>query len=228
MGKIIAVANQKGGVGKTTTSINLSAALSYLGKKVLLIDLDPQANATTGIGASKYTFEKSSYDLLLSKDSVDDCKLSLQIPQIDMIPATIDLSGADIQMSQLPEKSERLLKQKLIPVKDHYDYIIIDCPPSLGLLNTIRLVQKVFNPHLMIEGILLTMHDSRTTLALEVSQDVRRYFKEKVYKAYIPRNVKLSEAPSRGQDIFQYETNCEGAKAYLRLAKEVLDANGGH
>lgn len=256
MGKIIAIANQKGGVGKTTTSINLSAALSYLGKKVLLIDLDPQANATTGIGASKIGFEKTSYELLLSSDSVDDVKISLPIPQIDMIAASIDLSGADIQISQLPTASERLLKTKLLPIKDRYDFIIIDCPPSLGLLNTnaltaadsalipvqceyyaleglnqllntIRLVQKLFNPHLTIEGILLTMHDSRTTLALEVSQDVRKYFKEKVYKAYIPRNVKLSEAPSVGQDIFQYETNCEGAKAYLRLAKEVLDANGG-
>ena len=254
MCKIIAIANQKGGVGKTTTSINLSAGLAYLGQKVLLIDLDPQGNTTQGLGANKSKFKYTTYDLLLGEEEVDDIKLSLSQPPMDLIPATIDLAGADLEMIEFKVGRERLLKNKLIKAKQDYDFIIIDCPPSLGLLNTnaltaadsviipvqseyyalegltqllstIRLVQKLFNPNLKIEGVLITMLDLRTRLSIEVQQEVRRYFKERVYKNNIPRNVKLSEAPSRGQSIFEYDIKSEGAKAYAALAKEVIKRN---
>ncbi len=259
MGKIIAVANQKGGVGKTTTSINLSAGLAYAGKHVLLVDFDPQGNASNGIGATSahgYSPQRTVYQVLMGDDSVLDDKVTLDMPPLDVLPATIDLSGADVEMvsSDYQVGREHLLKQKLDAVKDQYDFIIIDCPPSLGLLNTnaltaadsvmipvqceyfalegltqllstIRLVQKLWNPKLNIEGVLLTMFDVRTKLSVEVQQEVRKYFKEKVYRCYIPRNVRLSEAPSRGQSIFEYDTRSEGAKAYAALVKEVLTQN---
>lgn len=253
MGKIIAISNQKGGVGKTTTSVNLAAGLGYLGKKVLLIDFDPQGNATQGLGASVED-QKSIYTILLEDDEVEDVVIHLKQPRIDIIPADISLAGADLEMAQFEVGKEELLKNKLDRVKDDYDFIIIDCPPSLGLLNTnaltaadsvmipvqseyyalegvtqllvtIRLVQQLFNKKLTIEGFLLTMYDARTKLSVEVQQEVRKHFKDKVYKNYIPRNVKLSEAPSRGCSIFEYDIRCEGAKAYAGLAKEVVDAN---
>ena len=256
MGKVIAVANQKGGVGKTTTSVNLAAGLAYLGKKVLLIDFDPQGNTTQGIGASRSMFKLSAYDLLLSDKKAEDVIISVQQPPLSLVPSTIDLAGADLEMVEYKQGKERLLKNKIDPIKGQYDYVIIDCPPSLGLLNTnaltaadsviipvqceyyalegltqllstIRLVQRLFNPQLIIEGVLLTMYDMRTRLSVEVSQEVRKYFKERVYKSTIPRNVKLSEAPSRGQSIFEYDVRSEGAKAYAALAKEVLKYNGG-
>ena len=240
MGKIIAIANQKGGVGKTTTSMNLASGLSYIGKKVLLVDFDPQGNATHGIGAHKVGF--------------DDVKVTLQMPPLDVLPSTIDLSGADVDMAQYETGREQLLKRKLEAVRNQYDYIIIDCPPALGLLNTnaltaadsvmipvqceyfalegltqllstIRLVQKLWNPRLSIEGVLLTMFDVRTKLSVEVQQEVRKYFKEKVYHCFIPRNVRLSEAPSREQSIFEYDTRSEGARAYAQLVKEVVTQN---
>jgi chromosome partitioning protein len=254
MGKIIAVANQKGGVGKTTTSINLAAGLAYLGKKVLLVDFDPQGNTTQGVGASRESIVKSAYDLILTDSLASQVIKHIKQPPLDLVPATIDLAGADLEMVEFKVGRERLLKNKLEPIRANYDFIIIDCPPSLGLLNTnaltaadsviipvqceyyalegltqllstIRLVQKLFNDKLLIEGVLLTMFDSRTRLSVEIQQEVRKYFKERVYRSFIPRNVKLSEAPSRGQSIFEYDVRSEGAKAYASLAKEVLTVN---
>ena len=256
MGKIIAVANQKGGVGKTTTSINLSAGLAYLKQKVLVVDFDPQANATQGLGVRQKTKGKSVYDLLLHDETVESIKVSNKVPPLDILPTNIDLAGADLEMVEYTVGREKLLKEKLDEVKDQYDFIIIDCPPSLGLLNTnaltaadsviipvqceyfalegltqllstIRLVQRLFNQDLVIEGVLLTMFDSRTNLSVEVQQEVRKHFRESVYKTYIPRNIKLSESPSSGQSIFEYEIHSEGARKYAELAKEVLDRNKG-
>lgn len=254
MGKIIAITNQKGGVGKTTTSINLAAGLAYLKKKVLLVDFDPQGNSTQGIGAQREAIKATVYDMVMNGLSAHESTMQIKSPPLHLIPATIDLAGADLEMVEYKVGRENLLKNKLDTIKDQYDYILIDCPPSLGLLNTnaltaadsviipvqceyyalegltqllstIRLVQKLFNKNLKIEGILLTMFDARTKLSIEVQQEVRKYFKERVYKAYIPRNIKLSEAPSRGLSIFEYDIRSEGAKSYAALAKEVILAN---
>lgn len=254
MAKIIAVSNQKGGVGKTTTSINLAAGLGYLGKKVLLVDFDPQGNATQGVGAKSKGNKLSVYNLVMENYEVKDMVQHLQMPPLDVIPASISLAGADLQMAKYEVGKEELLKKKLDKVRDQYDFIIIDCPPSLGLLNTnaltaadsvlipiqceyyalegvmqllltIRLVQQLYNRHLEIEGVVLTMFDARTKLSLEVQQQVRQHFKEKVYKNYIPRNIRLTEAPSHGKSIFEYDVRCEGAKAYASLASEVAKNN---
>ncbi len=251
MGKIIAVANQKGGVGKTTTSINLSAGLAYLGKSVLLVDFDPQGNTTQGIGALKQGLKTTVYEVIMNNEPLEQAIIPLTIPPLDVLPANIQLAGADLEMATFKVGREQLLRNKLLTVKDKYDFIIIDCPPSLGLLNTnaltaadsimipvqceyyalegltqllntIRLVQRLFNPKLTIEGVLLTMFDVRTKLSVEVQQEVRKYFQERVYKTHIPRNIKLSEAPSREQTIFEYEVRSEGAKAYAALAKELI------
>lgn len=255
MVKIIAITNQKGGVGKTTTSVNLSAALAYLGKKVLLIDIDPQANATQGIGIDRSRLEYTVYDAITQEVPLKNIIVHSDVENLDVIPANIDLAGVELELSQMKTGREQRLKKALKDVKDGYDYVIIDCPPALGLLNTnaltaahsvlipvqceyyalegltqllntILLTQNVFNEDLTIEGVLLTMLDLRTNLGIEVSQEVRKYFKEKTYETAIPRNVKLSEAPSEGLNIFDYDKNSEGAKAYAKLAREVVRRNG--
>lgn len=256
MTKIIAIANQKGGVGKTTTSINLAAGLAYLNKKVLLIDNDPQGNATQGVGFELKSNDLTIYDALLGEKNIKDCIKTLKRPPLDILPSNINLAAADLEIANIEENREELLSNILQEVKDNYDFIIIDCPPSLGLLNTnaltaadsvlipvqceyyalegvtqllqtIRLVQKLFNPKLKIEGVLLTMYDARTNLSTEVAQEVHKHFKEKTYNVHIPRNVRLSEAPSAGKSIYDYDMNCEGSRAYVALTKEVIDNNKG-
>ena len=260
MGKVIALVNQKGGVGKTTTSINLSASLGVLGKKVLLIDLDSQGNSTTGVGISKSSHEKSIYDLLVDRATLEEVIVKTGFKNLSVIPASINLAGVDIELMERSRidhnfnKSSQL-KKYLEIAKEKYDFIIIDCPPSLGILTTnalaaassviipvqceffalegitqllhsILLTQKDLNPTLDIEGVLLTMLDSRTILGLEVVEEIKAYFKEKVYDTIIPRLIKLSEAPSHGKPILAYDPQNRGTVAYLNLAKEVIDNNG--
>ena len=253
MGRVIAVANQKGGVGKTTTAINLSACLAEKGQKVLAIDMDPQGNMTSGLGIDKDEVEKNIYDLMIGQVGVEEVLQKEAIENLDIIPTSIDLSAAEIELIGVDDK-EFIIRNAIAPIKENYDYIIIDCPPSLGLLNTnaltaadsilipvqceyyalegvtqllitIRLVQRTSNRNLKIEGILLTMFDIRTRLSVDVSQDVRQTFGKLVYQNSIPRNVKLSEAPSRGVSIFEYDPKSTGAKAYAGLTEEVLKRN---
>lgn len=254
MGKIIAISNQKGGVGKTTTSINLAAGLSYCGKKVLLVDFDPQGNASHGISHGITAYRYSVYDVLMNDENIKEAKIALQMPPLDLLPSAIELASVDIEMANYKIGREAMLRRKLEAVKEDYDFIIIDCPPSLGLLNinaltaadsvlipvqceyfslegitqllnTIRFVQRTFNDKLKIEGVLLTMHDARTKLSVEVQQEIRKNFKEITYKTIIPRNVKLSESPGNSLSIFDYDVKSEGAKAYASLVAEVLERN---
>ncbi|MCZ0717623.1 ParA family protein [Aerococcus kribbianus] len=253
MGRIIAVANQKGGVGKTTTTVNLAAALAYNDKKVLLIDSDAQGNATSGLGIPKAEVAYDIYDVLVNEVPIRDAIVASSRENLSVVPATIQLAGAEVELTSLPRREARL-KAALQPLIQDYDYIFVDCPPSLGhltinaftaadsvlipvqseyyaleglsqLLNTIQLVQKHFNSTLKIEGVLMTMYDARTNLSNEVVEEVRKYFGDKVYQTLIPRNVRLSEAPSYGQSIIDYDIRSRGAEVYLELAKEVL-ANG--
>ena len=250
MARIISVANQKGGVGKTTTTVNLGACLAYYGKKILLVDIDAQGNAISGLGVRKADVEKDIYDILVNETPVDEVVLETSRENLWIVPATIQLAGAEIELTTQMARESRL-KQALAKVSDDYDYILIDCPPSLGhltinaftasdsilipvqceyyaleglsqLLNTVRLVQKHFNPDLKIEGVLLTMLDARTNLGYEVVDEVKKYFRERVYKTIIPRNIRLSEAPSHGLSIIDYDARSRGSEVYLELAKEVL------
>ena len=259
MGKIISLVNQKGGVGKTTTSINLAASLALLGKNVLLLDLDPQGNATTGVGINKGDIQKSIYDLLRGDASIEEVIVKTDFRNLDIVPATIQLAGIDIELMEKSRndpnfKRSHQLKGKIESIKNNYDYLIIDCPPSLGmittnaltasnsviipvqcefyalegitqLLNTIMLAQKSLNPHLELEGVLLTML-SKSNLGLDVIEEIRSYFKDKVYDTIIPRLIRLAEAPSHGKPIVAYDPKSKGSEAYINLAKEVIMRNG--
>ena len=253
MGKIIAIANQKGGVGKTTTSVNLAASLGVLEKKVLLIDADPQANASSGLGIDVESVEIGSYQVLEHSATPEEATVACSAPNVSVIPAHIDLVAIEIELVD-KENREYMLKQALESVKNNYDYIIIDCAPSLGLLtlnaltaadsvvipiqceyfaleglgkllNTIKSVQKIHNPTLDIEGLLLTMYDSRLRLSNQVVEEVQKHFNDMVFETIIQRNVKLSEAPSFGESIINYDATSKGATNYLRLAEEIIKKN---
>ena len=260
MGKVISLVNQKGGVGKTTTSINLSASLAVLGKKVLLIDLDPQGNTTTGVGINKGEIEKSIYDVLIGESKISEAIIKTKYKNFYVVPSTINLAGVGNELAEKSRveagfKKGEQLKNSLQEVVENFDYVIIDCPPTLDvivtnaltasnsviipvqceffalegitqLLKTIMLAQKTINPTLDIEGVLLTMLDSRTNLGFEVVEDIRSFFKEKVYNTIIPRLVRLTEAPSYGKPIIAYDPKSRGSEAYINLAKEVIERNG--
>ena len=254
MGKIIAIANQKGGVGKTTTSVNLAASLGVLEKKVLLIDADPQANATSGLGIEVEHVEIGTYQLLEHTVKAAEAIIPTDSPNLDIIPAHIDLVAIEIELVD-KENREYMMKEAITSLKKQYDYIIIDCAPSLGLLtlnaltaadavmipiqceyfaleglgkllNTIKSVQKIHNEHLDIEGLLLTMYDSRLRLSNQVVDEVKKHFNEMVFKTIIQRNVRLSEAPSYGESIISYDAGSKGANNYLSLAQELIEKNG--
>jgi len=254
MGKIIGVSNQKGGVGKTTTVINLGACLAEAGKKVLIIDIDPQGNATTGLGLDKNRLDRTTYSLLISDVDAKDCVVRTEYENLDIIPTNVDLSGAEIELIDV-EKPQYILKKKIAKVKDDYDYIVIDCPPSLSMLtvnamtaadaiivpiqceflaleglkqilDNINRVKKRMNPYLEFDGIVFTMYDGRTNLSPMVVEDVKANVPaNRIYSTIIPRNVRLSEAPSFGQPITAYDSRCAGAEAYRNLASEVIARN---
>jgi len=253
MGKIIAIANQKGGVGKTTTSVNLAASLGVLEKKVLLIDADPQANASSGLGIDIESIERGTYQMLEHSATAKECVLPTNTPNVDIIAAHIDLVAIEIELVD-KENREYMFKEAISQIKDEYDFILIDCAPSLGLLtlnaltgadsviipiqceyfaleglgkllNTIKSVQKIHNPELDIEGLLLTMYDSRLRLSNQVAEEVQKHFANMVFKTVIQRNVKLSEAPSFGESIINYDATSKGALNYLQLAEEIIKKN---
>jgi len=249
MAKVIAIANQKGGVGKTTTAVNLSSCLSFKGKKVVIIDVDPQGNTTSGLGIDKKTIEKSIYDVIINDVSIENALMKTVVDNLYICPSNIQLVGAEVELVSVISRETRM-KIALEEIRDQYDFILIDCPPSLGLLtlnaltasdtilvpiqceyyaleglsqlmNTVKLVQRHLNPSLDVEGVVLTMFDARTNLSLQVVEDVKKYFRNKVYRTVIPRNVRLSEAPSFGLPIILYDPKSKGAECYLELAQEV-------
>jgi chromosome partitioning protein len=250
IGKTIAIANQKGGVAKTTTAVNLSAWLSMMGQKVLLVDIDPQGNASTGVGLDKQNIELCIYDVLINGVPVSEVITPCAVEKLYLVPATIELAGAEVELVGVAER-EKILKKALREIKEDYDFIFIDCPPSLGMLtlnaltaadsvlipiqcefyaleglgqlmNTIQMVQQQLNPDLVLEGVLLTMFDGRTNLAIQVVDEIKKHFREKVYRSIVPRNVRLSEAPSHGKPVMLYDRRSRGAEAYQELAKEVM------
>lgn len=255
MGKAIAIFNQKGGVGKTTTNVNLSASLAKIGKKILVIDNDPQGNSTSGLGVDKNEIEFGLYDALIGDASPKDCIVHTQFKKLHIMPSNVDLAGAEIEMIDI-ENRENRLKRIIDDVKEDYDFIFVDCPPSLGMLtinslvavdsviipiqceyyalegvsslmNTFDLIKKSLNPNLAIEGILISMFDSRTNLSIQVAEEVKSFFKEKVYKTIIPKNVRLAEAPSYGVPVIEYDPKSKGSLAYKLLAKEFSRKNRG-
>lgn len=249
MGKVIAFSNQKGGVGKTTTCVNMSAYLASFGKKVLLVDMDAQGNATTGLGYDKSKLEKSIYDVLIEGAAIDDVSLKTGIENLYLLPSSIDLAGAEVELVQLKNRDRRL-REAIDAVKDKYDYIAIDCPPSLGLLtinalvaadeaiipiqseyyaleglsqlvNTIKLVSRL-NPSLRVGGVVLTMYDGRALVSRQISAEIRKFFGKKVFETVIPRNVRVSEAPSHGVPVMLHDPKCAGARAYLAITQEFV------